>query len=145
VPLDLQTLICRVLINAGMQRFHLHKKSMVLEIFLDPTVNAISRTGSSIYMSSMSPLPSGPKILKELRAYSESHKPCREPPHSSTCLFTDSPADMGFFHLSSPHDLLARVISLFLVLGVLDSRSQPYVTTNPESLGVPEFIQTLNF
>jgi hypothetical protein len=115
-----------------MLRFRLHKKSTILELFLDPTVNAISCTGSSIYKSSMSPLPSGPEILKDLRAYSGSHNPCQEPPCSSTRLFTNSLTDVGFFHLSSPRDLLAHVISLFWVSGVLDSRSQPYVTANPE-------------
>jgi hypothetical protein len=132
VPSDLRTPICRVPINAGTLRFHLHKKSTVLELSLDPTVNAISRTGSSIYKSSMSLLPSGPEIPKDLRACSGSHNPCREPPRSSTRLFTNSPADVGFCHLSPPRDLLARVISLFRVSGVLDSRSQPYVTANPE-------------
>jgi hypothetical protein len=133
VPSYLRTLICRVSINE-MLRFHLHKKSTVLELSLDPTINAISRTERSIYKSSMSLLPSSPEILKDLRAYSRSHNPCRKPPCSSTCLFTNSLADVGFCHLSPPRDLLAHVISLFRVSGVLDSRSQPYVTANSEFL-----------
>jgi hypothetical protein len=122
-----------------MLRFYLHNKSTVLQLFLDPTVNAISCTGSSIYKSSMSPLSSGLKIPKDLRACSRSHNPCREPPHSSMHLFPNSPTDMGFFHLSSSRDLLGHVISLFRVLGVLDSRSQPYLTMNPKFLN-PEVL-----
>jgi hypothetical protein len=132
VPSDLRTPICRVPINVGMLRFRLHKKSTVLELSLDPMINAISCTGSSIYKSSMSLLPFGPEIPKDLRACSGSHNPCQKPPRSSMHLFTNSLADMGFCHLSPLCDLLARVISLFRVSGVLDSRSQPYVTANSE-------------
>jgi hypothetical protein len=117
-----------------MLRFCLQNKSIVLEVSLDPMINAISCTERSIYKSSMSLLPSSPKILKDLRAYFGSHNPCWKPPCSSMCLFTKSLADVGFFHLSPPRDLLAHVISLFRVSGVLDLRSQPYVTANYEFL-----------
>jgi hypothetical protein len=105
-------------------------------------VNTISCTRNSIYKSSMSLLPYGPEIPKDLCACYGSHNPYREPPCSSTRLFTNSPADVGFCHLSPTHDLLARVISLFRVSGVLDSRSQPYVTANPEfpNLDVLSFV-----